>query len=613
MLDMLASDLNTDYHFGFVRISRVHAHRLCWSNAYMQAPSDVIASATEGFPPHPGSKQMPRWDGGELPEAPAFSWRNLTTMLGPGLVMASAAIGGGEWLTGPVVTSRYGGGLLWLAAISILVQVVYNVEISRYTLYTGEPIFTGKFRTFPGPIFWLPIYLLLDCGSFLPYLASSTAVPLSAIWLGELPDDSNPSHKFLKLVLSCVIYVVVMLPLIFGGKVYDSIKRVMTFKLIFVGGFLVFLAVGYSRLDTWVEIFSGFFKFGNVPVVALHDLNGDGVLDAADSLRNNNVDNVFVSMFQGRGWPKIDLAWISFLTAMIAISGNGGLTNTPISTFTREQGWGMGAHVGGIPSIVGGQAIELSHVGMVFPINADSLRRWKMWVRHVSREQFCVWMPACFIGLALPSMLSVQFLPSDKPLKDSQKYLAAAMTANGVAETVTGKVETGLAETADEKNMLLGVKAAQRPWPNYIVWFTTVFCGVLVLGTSMASTADGVLRRWIDVFWTGLPFLREWETKHISKVYFSVLVVYASVGLWMLLFVDSTQLLVWSTIIYNYALGFSCVHVIFINATLLPSELQPPKARIAVLAFGGFYFTFMAIISMLATFQDKGYITWFHT
>ena len=96
-------------------------------------------------------------------------------MLGPGLVMASAAIGGGEWLTGPVVTSRYGGGLLWLAAISIFVQVIYNVEISRYTLYTGEPIFTGKFRTLPGPKFWLPIYLILDCGSFLPYLASSTA------------------------------------------------------------------------------------------------------------------------------------------------------------------------------------------------------------------------------------------------------------------------------------------------------------------------------------------------------------------------------------------------------------------------------------------------------
>ena len=575
----------------------------------MQSPSDEANIATDGFPPHPGSQEMPRWDGGELPEAPVFSWWNLTSMLGPGLVMASAAIGGGEWLTGPVVTSRYGGGLLWLAAISILVQVIYNIEISRYTLYTGEPIFTGKFRTQPGPRFWLFIYLFLDCGSFLPYLAANTAVPLAAILLGELPDQEK--NKVFLQVLSCCVFLGVLFPLMFGGKVYDSIKRIMTFKLFFVGSFLIFLALFYSRADTWIEIFSGFVKMGNVPVVALKDLNGDGVLDGKDSLRDNNVDNVFLSLAQGRGWPKIDLAWIGFLTAMIAISGNGGLTNTPISTFTREQGWGMGKHVGGIPSFVGGQAIELSHVGMVFPINAESLKRWKQWVRHVSREQFWIWMPACFIGLALPSMLSVQFLPKDKPLKMNENYLAAAMTANGVAEAVAGKVEITGVETADEKNVMLGVKASQRPWLNYIVWFTTLFCGVLVLGTSMASTADGVLRRWIDVFWTGLPSLRKLETKHISKVYFSVLVVYASAGLVMLLCVDSKHLLVWSTIIYNYALGFSCLHVIAINTALLPRELRPPKTRLAVLGFGGFYFTFMAVISMLGTFQDKGYITWF--
>src|SRR5262249_14780948 len=149
-------------------------------------------------------------------------------------------------------------------------------------------------------------------------------------------------------ISACLIFIACLLPLLFGGKVYDSIKRIMTFKLIFVGGFLIFLAVGYSRLDTWTEIFSGFLKFGNVPVVGVTDVNGDGVIDKADSIRGNNVDNIFLSLFEKRGWPRIDLAWIGFLTSMVAISGNGGLTNTPISTFTREQGWGMGKHVGGI-------------------------------------------------------------------------------------------------------------------------------------------------------------------------------------------------------------------------------------------------------------------------
>lgn len=36
---------------------------------------------------------------------------------------------------------------------------------------------------------------------------------------------------------------------------------------------------------------------------------------------------------------------IGMLASMAAIAGNGGLTNIPISSFTRDQGWGMGRHV----------------------------------------------------------------------------------------------------------------------------------------------------------------------------------------------------------------------------------------------------------------------------
>src|SRR5688572_15672850 len=84
--------------------------------------------------PHPGSSAMPRWDVGELIDAPRFTWKNWFALLGPGLLMGGAAIGGGEWLLGPVVTAKYGGALMWLATLSIVAQVFYNIEISRYTL-----------------------------------------------------------------------------------------------------------------------------------------------------------------------------------------------------------------------------------------------------------------------------------------------------------------------------------------------------------------------------------------------------------------------------------------------------------------------------------------------
>lgn len=544
-------------------------------------------SATDFVPPHPGSQQMPQWDGGELPDAPVFRMRNWTALIGPSMVMAAAAIGGGEWLTGPLVTAKYGGALLWLSTFSILGQVLYNIEISRYTLYTGEPIFTGKFRTLPGPMFWLAIYLVLDCGSFLPYLASNAAIPAAALYLGRLPEPAKDA-SFLS-VLSCVIFLALLLPLTIGGKVYNSLKAIMTFKLIVVMGFLIFLAVFYSKAETWIEICSGFVKVGTVPVVADEDTNGNGVQDPGESKHVPKLENITTTWSQGRMFPRLDLSMIGILVSMIAISGNGGLTNTPISNFTREQGWGMGRHVGAIPSIVGGHAIELSHVGMVFKVTQESLARWAKWVRHIEREQIWLWMPACFLGLALPSMLSVQFLERGTELKD--KYQAAAMTADGVGNAVGGPmIKTELPD---------GGTKLTRPTLNYTFWCLTLFCGFLVLATSMASTADGVLRRWVDVCWTALPFLRNWDTKHIGKLYFSVLCIYAVLGLFMLTFVKGDVLLIFSGMMYNYALGFSSIHVAIINTVLLPPELRPSVTRRFFLVLGGLFFLTAAVVSSI--------------
>src|SRR5262245_32145211 len=147
----------------------------------------TAAPAKKFEAPHPGSKAMPRWDTGELIDAPVFTWRNLLAMIGPGLVMGASAIGGGEWLAGPAVAAKYGGSLLWVATVSIVFQLIYNIEIGRYALYTGEPIFTGKFRILPHPMFWLVVYLCLDWGSVFPYLAANAAVPLEAVMIGQLP------------------------------------------------------------------------------------------------------------------------------------------------------------------------------------------------------------------------------------------------------------------------------------------------------------------------------------------------------------------------------------------------------------------------------------------
>ena len=290
--------------------------------------------------PWPGSHDMPRWNAGPLVDAPRFTLRNWFAMLGPGLLMGGAAIGGGEWLMGPAVTARFGGALMWLATLSILGQVIYNLEISRYTLYTGEPIFTGKFRTLPGPRFWLTAYLILDFGSVFPYLAANAATPLAAVILGKLPEAKEHwttlnvfGHSYeltqaaLMQMLAYAIFLCSLLPLIFGGKIYNALKAVMTFKIVTVFGFLAFIALCFSTADTWREIGLGFVRFGTVPV---------------KPVGSDAVDNIFVSLVRGDGFPDIDLTTIGLLAAFAAIAGQGGLTNVALEQLHPRSRLGHG-------------------------------------------------------------------------------------------------------------------------------------------------------------------------------------------------------------------------------------------------------------------------------
>lgn len=303
--------------------------------------------------------------------------------------MVGANIGGGEWLFGPLVTAQYGGKVLWLASLAILVQVAYNLSVMRYTLYTGETIFVGFFRLPPGLPFWPMFYLLFEIGGVWPYLSANAAVPLASVILGRLPTATDAG---LVKGLGYGIFLCAFLPLIFGGKVYNSLEKVMTAKLALVLGYLCFVTFFFASWDTWAEILSGFLKFGLI--------------------------------------PEGDVNWAR-LAAFTAIAGAGGLTNSTFSGYARDKGWGMGARTGAIPSAVGGRTIKLSHAGKVFTVDDASLSRWRRWIRIIQRDQFLLWMPGCLLGMALPAMFSYEYLRGGVGNIDGNAV--AAMTADALA------------------------------------------------------------------------------------------------------------------------------------------------------------------------------------
>ena len=193
--------------------------------------------------------------------------------------------------------------------------------------------------------------------------------------------------------LSYGIFLCAFLPLIFGGKIYNSLERVMTAKLVLVLGYLCFVTFFFASWDTWYEILSGFLKFGLI--------------------------------------PEGDVNWAR-LAAFTAIAGAGGLTKSTFSGYARDKGWGMGAKTGAIPSAVGGRTIKLSHAGKVFPVTDDTLPRWRGWLQVIKRDQFLLWMPGCLLGMALPAMFSYEYLRGGVANIDGNAV--AAMTADAIAK-----------------------------------------------------------------------------------------------------------------------------------------------------------------------------------
>ncbi|MEZ5353104.1 MAG: Nramp family divalent metal transporter [Bryobacteraceae bacterium] len=462
---------------------------------------------------------FPDWKIEPLPEPPKFEQRRRwMSLIGPGIVMVGANIGGGEWLFGPLVTAQYGGQVLWLATISILVQVAYNLSVMRYTLYTGETIFVGFFRTFPGPTFWTCFYLMFEIGSVWPYLSSNAAVPLAAAILGHLPATADAA--FVKTLGYC-IFLAAFVPLIFGGKVYNALEKVMVTKLVIILGFLSFVAIFFTSPSTWWEIISGFFKFGSIP--------------------EGNVN------------------WAT-LAAFSAVAGAGGLTNSAFSNYTRDKGWGMGATVGAIPSMVGGREIKLSHTGKVFPLDeAESLPRWKRWLRVIQRDQWILWFPGCILGMALPAIVSYEFI---RGVQNVDGNSAAALTAQAIA-----------------------AKHGQ------VFWFLTLLCGFLVMAPTQVSQLDNIARRWTDVLWIGSSRLKQVDEHKVKWVYYAILAVYCVWGLVALRLTPNPLVLaIATTVMWNFVLGFSALHTLWTLMVLLPPQLRPGWLQRAGLVFCAIFY-----------------------
>jgi hypothetical protein len=325
------------------------------------------------LPPTHG--ELPPWEVSELQAPPPFGFRNMLKVIGPGAIMAATSIGGGEWLVGPATAVKYSSSIFLIATVAIVLQVLFNLEGIRYTLYTGEPIWGGIMRLKPGPRFWAGFYTVV--GFFQlgwPALAGSAAATLFGAWMGRMP--GAPDQQTQAWIATALILAVVFI-LSFGGTIERMLEYFAWTMLAIVFLFLIVVNVAFVPFGHWWQTFLGFFSFTGLP----HPID----------------------------WGLIG--------ALAATAGSGGIGNLTVTNWVRDKGWGMGAKVGAIPSAVGGHQIQLSHVGKVFVASGENLARWREWLRYVHADQIWVWGLFCFLGMFLNVNLATAIVPHGTDLQ----------------------------------------------------------------------------------------------------------------------------------------------------------------------------------------------------
>src|SRR5215510_8831057 len=118
-------------------------------------------------------------------------------VIGPGAIILGTSIGSGEWLLGPAAFVKYGMSLLWVTTVAVVLQTIFNTELIRYTLYTGEPALIGFMRSKPRSTFWAWFYTILYILQVgWPAWAGAAAGAIFYMVSGQLAGPANASTVY---------------------------------------------------------------------------------------------------------------------------------------------------------------------------------------------------------------------------------------------------------------------------------------------------------------------------------------------------------------------------------------------------------------------------------
>jgi len=208
------------------------------------------------------------------------------------------------------------------------------------------------------------------------------------------------------------------------------------------------------------------------------------------------------------------------------------------------------------------------------------LNRWRGWWRYLLVDQLLVWAPGCFMGMALPALLSLQFAQHSELFvqTDRMEWAQAVITADGI------------------------LHAPQfSPHLAHALWIVTLLVGMMVMLPSQMSIVEDFSRRWTDILWSGSRRIRQMRDDRVKYLYYAILggyVLWTFVCAWLFSTYGTPKLMVLVIAnLNNLAIGVTSFQLLWVNRTLLPPALRPRWYQQAcTLACGVFYLGLAALV-----------------
>jgi len=284
----------------------------------------------------------------------------LRKMLGPSIMLSGLALGSGEFILWPYITYQSGFIFFWACILGVITQYFINMEITRWSLATGESAVTGFARLSKH---WAWIFLFLNIVPWmLPAWATGAAKIVGwLIWGQELSSGQETTLAIAGL-FGCGLILTA------GKVVYETVEKIQIVLVSSVILLVVGLAFFLVRWDAVSAQIVGVGSLGNV--------------------------------------PDMDTLTPTLLLGALAFAGAGGTVNLGQSNYVKDKGYGMGRYIGRITSPLTGQEEAISETGYHFPHTPANLDRWRRWWRAATIEHFLTFFLTCLVCLVLLTLIA---------------------------------------------------------------------------------------------------------------------------------------------------------------------------------------------------------------